>query len=83
MHILYGYLLACGRAHYTASMDVSKIHIPCPMTGRADSMVFSAFVKVHNFGLGWYADQSDEMYRFLSVFCGDVVKKCRGVFVVA
>ena len=34
------------------------------MTGRADSMVFSAFVKVRNFGLGWYADQSDEMYRY-------------------
>ena len=27
-------------------------------------MVFSAFVKVRNFGLGRYADQSDEMYGY-------------------
>ena len=43
---------------------VSKIHIPCPMTGRADSMVFSAFGKVRNFELGPHADQSDEMYQY-------------------
>ena len=27
-------------------------------------MVFSAFVKVRNFGLGPHADQSDEMYAY-------------------
>ena len=37
---------------------------PCPMTRRADSKVFSAFVKVRNFGLSRHADQGDEMYRY-------------------
>ena len=45
-------------------------------------MVFSAFVKVRNFGLGPHADQSDEMYRyFYRYFCWTQLKSA-GVFLL-
>ena len=60
----------------------SKTHIPCPMTGRADSMVFSAFVKVRNFGLGRHADQRNEMCSYFYRYFAGTQLKSTGVFLL-